>query len=564
MSPQASPQSQSGSDDQQLRTTGRIFRRSRQGCWTCRSPQVKKRCDEQRPVCGRCSRLKIACDYTQRPSVAERRRAKELANDPDALVSSQLLQRERTTSPTENHSLTLIRIPAPDTSASSVTLLSQDHEAIHYFRTATAKTHHTKTPDFGLFSIMFDVAQRDPMVMHMVIAIGQREMDLCRVNPDQSPKRDPIRHYASALRLMASAIAPENNTRDLDAILTVIWLMLLYEQQFGDAGCDAYVNHLTGASSLLQHHVKALLPPVPKNFKSNDKGTVFTKSSSANSSMTLSIYSARILIWLFLLDASASSTGIGGQITSTLLENKFGYGAMQDISEMEALSRFHRFSNPLYRLHWGDAYPQSELLDDVENRNIYTILGQCSQLRFMTARLASLYQTDAARATGEARKLESAIEEVGYLATESLEVASCLSPHTDNRHRLVANIRAIVPMYYAAVLDFMRLTKFDQPLDDRQQHALREIMNLAFQSFKHDGDIAMTRVAWPLFIAALETNDLLHREWILARFAAISKYGSNYQRAHWFLLKIIPMQERLGKRVNLQEQLRSMERFVLG
>lgn len=118
-------------------------------------------------------------------------------------------------------------------------------------------------------------------------------------------------------------------------------------------------------------------------------------------------------------------------------------------------------------------------------------------------------------------------------------------------------------MYYAVVLDFMRVTKFEQPLDDRQYHALREIMNLAYQSFKHDGDDAMIRVAWPLFIAALETDDLLHRDWVLDRFAAISKYGKNFERAHRFLIEVIPMQQQFGKRVDIRSQLETRGQFVL-
>ncbi|KAN0122549.1 Fungal specific transcription factor domain containing protein [Hyaloscypha variabilis] len=42
----------------------RLPPRSRSGCWTCRTRKVK--CDEQRPACGQCVRLKHLCDYNPR------------------------------------------------------------------------------------------------------------------------------------------------------------------------------------------------------------------------------------------------------------------------------------------------------------------------------------------------------------------------------------------------------------------------------------------------------------------------------------------------------------------
>lgn len=444
--------------------------------------------------------------------------------------------------------------------------MDEDHEAIRYFRTAFAQFHHTKNPNYSLISIMFKIAQEDAMVMHMVISLGLREMDARRPGAESTPKQNPLRHYASALGLLADAIAPENEAQDLDAIYTALWLMLLYEQQFGDAGCKTYADHLAGASSLLQHRGSRQLQLPPAIPGQKETAPVLARQSQPAPSSKLSIYSARIIVWISLLDAAAASAGVGGQVNGSLFSLLLGSSldaGERPTTPVEAFSRLHRYSNPLYRLTWGDGYPQDELLDDVENRNVYALLGQCGQLRYMVAQLAVLYRKDPPAAAQKASDVESSIQQVGYLFTELLEVASELSPDTDNSHRLVANIRAIVPMYHAVVLDFVRLTASDQPLGDRQRHALKEIMNLAYQSFKHGGNEAIIRVAWPLFMAALETDDLLHRDWVLDRFAAISKYGKNFERAHRFLLGTISLQQQLGRRVNLREQLERTMQFVL-
>ncbi|KAF2798606.1 hypothetical protein K505DRAFT_232887 [Melanomma pulvis-pyrius CBS 109.77] len=535
-----------GLSDNAVQPPSRSGPRSRRGCWTCRSPQVKKRCDERRPTCGRCTRLSLHCDYSLRPTLAQRRR-KEIAAHAQ-----------------EGSSLTIVRLAATSTGVCSLTLSNTDHEAIRFFRTAFAKFHHTKNPDYSLFSIMFDIAQEDPMVMHMVISLGILEMDHRRPNKESKQEQNSRRHYTSALGFMRDAVSPRNESQDIDAIYTALWLMLLYEQQFGDAGCKAYANHLTGAASLLQDRGQRLLQLPSSTAGSLEKAPVLLRRSHGQDGSKLSVYSARIIVWISLLDAAAASSGIGGQVNGALFSILLNSGGSNKYATpVEAFSRLHRYSNPLYRLAWGDLYPQPELLDDVENRNIYALLGQCGQLRFMVAQLAVLYRKDAAAAALKARDVDVSIEQVGYFFTELMEVASDLSLDTDNSHRLVANIRAIVPMYHAVVLDFMRVSAFDQPLGDRQRHALREILNMAYQSFKHDGDEAIIRVAWPLFMAALETDDLLHRDWVLDRFAAIGKYGKNFERAHRFLKEMIPAQQNLGRRIELRARLERTEQFVL-
>jgi len=148
-------------------------------------------------------------------------------------VRLSLAQRRRGQTAVQESSLTVTTLAAPSVSACSVVLTDNDHDAIRYFRSVFTKVHHTKNPDYSLFSIMFNIAQKDPMVMHMVISLGLKEMDFRR--PYQQ-EQNPMQHYTSALQLLAVAISPENKSQDIDAIYTALWLMLLYEQQFGDPG----------------------------------------------------------------------------------------------------------------------------------------------------------------------------------------------------------------------------------------------------------------------------------------------------------------------------------------
>lgn len=544
-------------------------RRSRAGCWTCRSPTVKKGCDRRRPICGRCERLKIPCDYSPRPSLAERRRAnRDTSSVPSNLSSvsnavSPFVPETWSASPS-SHSTAVVA----ETGKNALRLSDEDHEAIHYFRTEFARLHHTKNPEYSLISLMFNIAQDEPMVMHMVVAIGHQEMDFRRSESLASAQHVSSHHYSLALRLMADAIAPSSEpAKDLDTILTALWLMLLYEQQFGDERCRAYLSHLQGVSSLLKSQSGHLFMLPPHQLGALEKSPEVVRTSNSRDNSKISIYSARVLIWIVLLDSAAATSGVGGHVNEAILDMLLSNptdSQMRSKDPIKAVARLHHYSNSLYRLAWGNAYPQAELVDDVENRNVYALLGHCAYLRFLTAQLANLYRDDPTSAVAQAPEVEYSIDEVGDLFRELMEVAHELSLETDNSHRLVANIRAIVPMYYAIILDFKRLTAFDESMDERQRYALQEIMNLCFQDFVHGGDHPNLRTAWPLFMAALETQDMLHQKFILERFEVFRLYGKNYERAYRFLVTVIATQRRCGKRVDFRAQMEQNEVFVLG
>lgn len=60
-----SPPEDTSDETARVRTgSGRNGPRSRNGCWTCRTKKVK--CDEARPRCLRCIRLRLFCDYEPR------------------------------------------------------------------------------------------------------------------------------------------------------------------------------------------------------------------------------------------------------------------------------------------------------------------------------------------------------------------------------------------------------------------------------------------------------------------------------------------------------------------
>ncbi|KAJ4863162.1 fungal specific transcription factor domain-containing protein [Trichoderma breve] len=197
--------------------------------------------------------------------------------------------------------------------------------------------------------------------------------------------------------------------------------------------------------------------------------------------------------------------------------------APDDSSSIAGFDALHRYSNSLYRSMWGDAYPQVELLDDVENRDIFAFLCASMQLR----------------------AVESAFRQIDLRYGELLEVASDISLSTDNSHRLVANIRAFVPIYHAVKLELLRITRrngLTTKMKIVPEAHITAIIDLAVQADKHQGVEGTIRVAWPLFVVALETSNVVHQRWVLNRFKAMSSYSKNLERAHRFLTEALRRQ----------------------
>ncbi|UKZ75128.1 hypothetical protein TrVFT333_002800 [Trichoderma virens FT-333] len=524
--------------------------RSKDGCYTCRIKKVK--CDEVRPRCQRCVRLRRLCDYE--PKIKH--------NDLLAISRGYMLAVENSkTLPTWAQRAALTRalalptrLPEFPNSASSLNLTSADHEAIRYFRTTFARIHHTKNPDYSLFSIIFTLAQDEPMVMHALLALGGHEIEFRRNSSSdgvasQLVERNrnrwtPVQHYSAALGLLADIIGTADDGRqlELDPICAVLYLMLVYEQKYGDGTCSGLSNHLAGAALIVKHRCQSLSDQISAR---GWQGTpVLTRMQSQNGSQQpgLSLFVIRLLVWIALCDSTAATFGLGGQFNGELKDIM----GPDDSSSIPGFDVLHRYSNSLYRSMWGDTYPQVELLDDVENRDVFAFLCASMQLRGIVADLAKL---DIHKVRGRLPAVESAFRQVDIRYGELLEVASDISLSTDNSHRLVANIRAFVPIYHAAKLELLRVTRrngITTKIEIVPEAHITAIVDLAIQADKHQGVEGTIRVAWPLFVVALETNNKIHQRWILNRFQAMSSYSKNLERAHRFLSEAIkPQHEKI-------------------
>lgn len=544
--------------------------RSRRGCQTCRDKKVK--CDEEWPSCQKCIRLNRQCDYTARPRKKYTRRSRICHPNPVSAANGQGPMLDLATSPTSSHSsrphdLSSVQIAScleisteetlllpprqfetrplhsspiyAETSFQpphSILLSEYDHEAIHYVRFVMALRVDTKVPEYSGPALIWTLAAKSPMVLHMVCALGS--LKLC-YDPSlslnmQLRKSEAAAHYGTALQLLASAIQNLTQVTDLDFILATLWLMISYEVAHGDGiGADLSV-HLRGAALLLQGRLKTLCAMIHQSYPEHARsggGGPGTRADEKYFGITR--LSSQLLLWIAIVDGSAALNGINATFNHLLGESMFDLTQDETSSRLSGFTIIQRYSTMVYRDVWDSHYPQSELIEDLQCSQIFCLQAESGQLRYMLSKLTSIAPYSRNGAEFDFEKFFRTVEDVGLRYRELLTTASSLNlPKDGSQRRYVLNLRMVVPLYHAVVLLLYCVFGASTALNDKQRLALREIITLAYQACADEGNQALCKIAWPLFIVALETDDMLHRDWVLERFEALSKEGENFRRAH--------------------------------
>ncbi|EJP64293.1 C6 zinc finger domain protein [Beauveria bassiana ARSEF 2860] len=562
---------------------GRNGPRSRQGCWTCRTKKVK--CDETRPKCLRCIRLRLLCDYEPRDDHNDNNKRTSFKEpQQDGSAPGQCCRRRAVTSQPwllqvapwrRAASVPTMHMPVFSTAANSLKLTSLDHEAIRYYRTTFSQRHSTKNTDFSFYSVIFTLAERDPRVMRGLLALGTRNMYQGKIesHKDQKATRgwSGLGHYSAALRMMADTIsAGEDGLIDLDVALAAIYLMLMYEQKFGDAKYSGWMNHLKGAALLIQERCSdwpAQLKAEPrKAFKASSSLPVSdetTASSSTTQTPPLSVFAARMLVYFTIMDGYGSTFGLGGQVNKVM--HRIAQAHDPDMSPTDAFTKLHRYSDGIYRAVFRRNYPANEMLADVANQSITDMWQACCVLRYLVADISN-YKGDAAR-----RRLDVVQESADYIAEsypELVALATEISPDAHVPEMMATNFRTFIPLYFACLLE-LHLQRCEleeqQPADvmtaDEKKTTtatyIAVIMNLAHQIYKHAGLELLHLVTYPLFLVALQTDARSTRDWILARFQDLSAFGPNIGRAHAFLQMALKKQQETGEKINVRKEMKA-------
>ncbi len=121
----------------------------------------------------------------------------------------------------------------------------------------------------------------------------------------------------------------------------------------------------------------------------------------------------------------------------------------------------------------------------------------------------------------------------------------------------------VTSLHYSAIILLNRVLEPNVRTDEESQLAAHAICKIAHQ-LRRTGCLRTPRsLVWPLpiFIAGIETTDVVYQDWILEYIGEMEDWGPNMKSMGLLLRKIITRQERENRRVKVRDV---MEDFDLG
>ncbi|KFX88096.1 hypothetical protein V490_07850 [Pseudogymnoascus sp. VKM F-3557] len=504
------------------------------GCSTCLKRKIK--CDEQRPTCKRCTSLNISCEWTARtrkPRTTSKAKAntqrsmRPLEAKQDSPQSDAPSQSDTTVQiPSNNYVLNWLhgsRSPsassarsfsssiAPSLStdhipcANSLLLSPQDRRCLEYFPGSTMVSGYLKPWRWSNLSYIYHyIAPSDAIVMRMILAISGSEMHRLQTGGYSGSEDIGLHHYNLAVRDLSMDLGKEHTDdpkQRLERLLAALLFMVDYETRFGYSRHHLRL-HLEGARSLYASYGKSIM-------ESERSGTVSTiEEENDGGDSHLSLLSSVLLLWISYIDA------IGGQgLSSQSLLSQISQSSLPSI-KLERLYRRARISG---RHCWGDEYPEDAILDDVENYRPLEFMHHGLLMR------SRIWQLAIARHGGKdaSETPESLFEELMEIGEkyQDLVLTSRLSGANQYR-RVYSTIRCGASVYWANVL-FHRLALRKQQAPTKiHRTAVTSIMQIAHTEYERDKRMLAMQV-WGMFMAGVETDDGIHRDWILERLAEL-------------------------------------------
>ncbi|KAL4806610.1 fungal-specific transcription factor domain-containing protein [Aspergillus unguis] len=243
--------------------------RARTGCWTCRSRRIK--CDETRPVCRRCERLKIACGYGIRLIWHEESMARGVCHGRSRKTFCSPRPRVRAQSDTKpgpaswmflNTSTTDIELYLDPSihqkkpfqifsslSTAPAALLPTDPHLLSFFeRTICSSSTLIDNAHCNPYRyLILPMALASTGLYHATLAIAANTLRLS--NP--AYRVPALEHHSRAVASLRRLLSQDEwSARELDEMVGLVLMLCWFD--ISDNSCPTWVSHLTGYQNLLE------------------------------------------------------------------------------------------------------------------------------------------------------------------------------------------------------------------------------------------------------------------------------------------------------------------------
>ncbi|CAL5874768.1 uncharacterized protein PFLUO_LOCUS9070 [Penicillium psychrofluorescens] len=237
--------------------------RTRNGCWTCRDAGYK--CDEQKPRCGRCTRLGIDCQgYGIRcrwrqvqPSVSPKRRKRSSRSPSSSSVGSAAFRNTAIDSSAATQKNEVVC--TTNQASSSPVFLGLHSDISPYHRRLL---HHWTECLSGFITVSSWRGDVNPLQIHLggtvfvpgtlqSIVLSMSARHLALLTADGSHDLIAYRYQQNAISQLQQLIQHPVYCYS-ETTLTAVMMMLVYSRLFAEAeGVSSAHNHLLGAKAII-------------------------------------------------------------------------------------------------------------------------------------------------------------------------------------------------------------------------------------------------------------------------------------------------------------------------
>jgi hypothetical protein len=351
-------------------------KRTRTGCWTCREAGYK--CDEQKPYCGRCVRLRITCKgygvklkwqdgNISTPVKRPRRTKRNSSHAPDTIGSpvsvvsfssapGSLTSLEGfTASPASTYSLPSNLAASP---SFVVDLSSTDRWLFQYWiqRLSALISVAPRRDNVSPFQLHLTAMVHDSAALRSTI-LSMAANHLALSSDDTSWKIQAFRHQQDAIHELQSIIQIPEQAVTEPALATVL-MMQVSARLFGDDDDTSAVNHLAGAKAMITR-----------------RGSLQNSSISSTTKFLLSLFAYHDIL-------SSVSRG-----SHTLADHGIEFAAIEDEPDMECIAKVllavARISQLQYNIKERRQDPSEVALSEDENATGRNIQQDLLAMEFM-------------------------------------------------------------------------------------------------------------------------------------------------------------------------------------
>ncbi|KAK4203059.1 hypothetical protein QBC40DRAFT_304640 [Triangularia verruculosa] len=520
--------------------------RSKNGCLTCRRRHVK--CGEAKPVCRECTKQRTGCHWAP-PPLPKDQQPEEAAQEPQARPFRLLARasEKATTSLAVNYRhnglapfqgptwvpdnetmmndtplspdflmglssfdfpfLPCPPVPCPeptmDLQLSSNGLLAPlplavspaetEREAFAFYRSEkTFGFGSAKNPNYSTHAVLWETSRENKAVLHLLLAATQAEMASQREFPGSL-----LDHADENYRLGRQLLEEEVRRMDPVHAMACFYFLYLHHKRRQSAGHRIQLGEL---SEMMEGYVTAFkLHQLPSSCDPNQPAWSQAKKALM----------ARLMIWLFWVDAQAAAGGQGGKIAKLLTSP----GCRRALTDLYETSRSTQV------LFWAESYPDDELVDDIKNWGALDMIHDTWVLVQETNNAADEVLPLDVRTSNEIQaKIESLRRKP--IPRAVLRLTSSNAPFRDrlmlNADWAGVNLYALCIYHFRCSLTDERLP-FSSPGGVRIMETVDSLLLLIQKGLATGRKDQPDRMQWPLFWAGIETTDPFKRVWVLGQ-----------------------------------------------